>query len=671
MTRARLEFRDKGIYSLDFNDIYFDGSQGLEESRFVYSEGFEFSPREHFIIAELGFGVGLNFFLTLQRFLRAKNRPKRLFYVSLEGFYIEKELLREIYQKLGFYEEFKPLLEPFLRAYPRCKDGIYRFYFENAFLDLVFGEAGQSLKELDFKADVWYLDGFKPSVNAEMFAQSTLKEVARLCKKGACILSFSSASSLQRALRANGFLVKKVQGFKKREMVRAIFEGEAEFRAEFDAKFKEKPEFQAEIQNEFKIKPEFCPEIQNKFKAEPEFQAEFKNKFKANTEFQGEPKDKEAYFARISVPHANKRVAIIGSGIAAACLAFELSLRGFEVSVFEKNEALGSGASGNESGILSSLILKKGSPLGEFSEFAFYEASRFYAQVLGIAPSGAVEMAHTEAMKERFATQRDNALFDIRGNRAFLSEAMGIKPRQIVVSLFERAKARLNFGYEFKEYAYEKGEFCLKFKEKAEKKGFGILIYAMGAESKDFLCYDTMKLSAVRGQVTHIKPILQTPYPLSSKGYVCPPLPDLQVIGASYDRLDTDTQPHERDDTENIANVKEFLQNEPEIIGARVGFRSYSSDRFMVCGGFYDEGSYKNAYKDLLWSKKKPQSYPQSALPLYFSLAHGSRGFATAVIAARYLCGLICAEPLFVPKKFIRDIHPARFLIRALKKGLV
>ena len=102
------------------------------------------------------------------------------------------------------------------------------------------------------------------------------------------------------------------------------------------------------------------------------------------------------------MPHANKKIAIIGSGIAAACLAFELSLRGFEISVFEKNEALGSGASGNESGILSSLILKKGSPLGEFSEFAFYEASRFYAQILGITPSGAVEMAHTEAMKERF-----------------------------------------------------------------------------------------------------------------------------------------------------------------------------------------------------------------------------------------------------------------------------
>ena len=141
MNKAHLIYKDNSIYSLDFEDIYFDAQNGAEESRFVYSEAFEWAAQDTFIIAELGFGIGLNFFLTLQRFLRAKIRPKRLFYVSLEGFYIEKEHLREIYQKLGLYDEFKELLEQFLRFYPKCKDGIYRFYFENAFLDLVFGEA--------------------------------------------------------------------------------------------------------------------------------------------------------------------------------------------------------------------------------------------------------------------------------------------------------------------------------------------------------------------------------------------------------------------------------------------------------------------------------------------------------------------------------------------------
>ena len=612
MNKAHLIYKDNSIYSLDFEDIYFDAQNGVEESRFVYSEAFEWTAQDTFIIAELGFGVGLNFFLTLQRFLRAKIHPKRLFYVSLEGFYIEKAHLREIYQKLGLYDEFKELLERFLRFYPKCKDGSYRFYFENAFLDLVFGEASANLKELDFKADVWFLDGFNPRNNPQMFDERTIKEVARLSKLGASVHTFSAASSLSKALQANGFEVQKVKGFKKREMIKARLRDKCEF------------------------------------------------------------KNAQAYFEREFVPPKNNKVAIIGAGIAGASLAYELNLRGFETSVFERHETLGQGASGNESGILSTLILKKGVLLGEFSELAFYEASRFYQQNLGFVPNGALEIAHNELMKARFATQKDNPLFSMRQNSAFLEDAMSIKPKEVVAALLQNARARLYFAHEFVNFDYENGEFSLKFKDKSEQKGFGTLIYAMGAQSKDFLHFDEMKLSSVRGQVTHLKPFLQTPFGLSSKGYICPPLPNIQVIGASYDRLSADEKAHSKDDENNISDIKEFLKGDEklEIVGAKVGFRSYSSDRFAIFGAFYDEKFYKNAYKSLLWSKNKAQIPPQNVPHLYLSSAHGSRGFGTAIIAARYLCALINGEPLFLPKKFIPAIHPARFLIRALKKGL-
>ena len=612
MNKARLIYKNKGIYSLDFKDIYFDTQQGLDESRFVYSEAFEFKEQDTFIIAELGFGVGLNFFLSLQRFLKAKIRPKRLFYVSLEGFYIEKEHLRQIYQKLGLYDQFKELLEPFLRFYPKCKDGVYRFYFENAFLDLVFGEATQSLKELDFKADVWYLDGFNPRTNPGMFDESTVKQIARLSKLGASIHTFSAASILQKTLKENGFEIKKTKGFNKREMIKAYL--------------RNKPEFN----------------------------------------------DTQAYFSPVSMPPKNKQVAIIGAGIAGASLAYELNLRGFEVSVFEKNEALGQGASSNENGILSSLILKEGVLLGEFSQLAFYEASRFYQQILELFPNGALEVAHNEVMKERFNVQKHNPLFCIDKNTAFLEDAMSIEPKKVVATLLEKSAAKLYLKHEFVNFGYKNGEFSLNFKAKNAQDGFGTLIYAMGAECKDFLNFDMMKLSSVRGQVTHLKPFLKTPYALSSKGYICPPLPSLQVIGASYDRLNADKKPLEKDDENNIDNIKEFLKGDEklEIIGAKVGFRSYSSDRFGVFGAFYDESFYKEVYKSLLWNKNKAQVLPKNTPHLYLSVAHGSRGFATAIIAARYLCALIEDEPLFLPKKFIPCIHPARFLIRKLKKGL-
>ncbi|EMX4621322.1 bifunctional tRNA (5-methylaminomethyl-2-thiouridine)(34)-methyltransferase MnmD/FAD-dependent 5-carboxymethylaminomethyl-2-thiouridine(34) oxidoreductase MnmC, partial [Campylobacter jejuni] len=107
-----------------------------------------------------------------------------------------------------------------------------------------------------------------------------------------------------------------------------------------------------------------------------------------------------------------------------------------------------------------------------------------------------------------------------------------------------------------------------------------------------------------------------------------------------------------------------------EIIGSKVGFRSYSSDRFMIVGNAYDEVFYKEEYKALLWTKNKEQKPAKMSCNLYFNFAHGSRGFSTSVLAARYLCALINNEPLCLEKKYIHAIHPARFLIRKLKKGL-
>ncbi|EOH3369459.1 bifunctional tRNA (5-methylaminomethyl-2-thiouridine)(34)-methyltransferase MnmD/FAD-dependent 5-carboxymethylaminomethyl-2-thiouridine(34) oxidoreductase MnmC, partial [Campylobacter jejuni] len=457
-----------------------------------------------------------------------------------------------------------------------------------------------------------YLDGFSPNKNSQMFDGNLIFEVARLSKKNTQICTFSSASFLQKKLKKYGFRVEKTKGFRKREMIKAYLENELEF------------------------------------------------------------KDKEAYFSRTFSSLKNKKVAIIGAGISSAVLAYELSLRGFKIDVFEKHLELGKGASGNESGILSSLILKPKVNLGEFSELSFIEASRFYRQILDLKFKGVVEFAHNDLMQERFDTQRENVLFKISKNQAFLEEGGVIFPKNLVKNLFEKSKACIYFNHEFQAYKFENECFTLKFKNDIVKSDYAVLIYAMGADTKDFVFYDEMKLSKVRGQVTHLKPFLNTPFPLSSKAYICPVKDDLQVIGASYDRLDTSLESKEEDDKQNIENIAEFIDKNTklEIIGSKVGFRSYSSDRFMIVGNAYDEVFYKEEYKALLWTKNKEQKLAKMSCNLYFNFAHGSRGFSTSVLAARYLCALINNEPLCLEKKYIHAIHPARFLIRKLKKGL-
>lgn len=612
MKKARVIFKDNTPYSLDFEDFYFNSQEGVEESRFVYTEAFEWEECESFIIAETGFGIGLNFFLTLQNFLKTKKRPKRLFYVSVEGFYLEPSFLREAYKRLGIYGEIKELLEQFLLFYPKCAKGIYRFYFKDCFLDLVFDDISV-LKCLEFEANIWYLDGFSPSKNSLMFDENTLFEIARLSKLNATILSFSSSSFLQKNLKHCGFDVAKVKGFRKREMVRAFLKHKKQMT------------------------------------------------------------NKEAYFQKVSAKFENKKVAIIGAGISGALLAYELSLRGFEVEIFEKNATLYEGASSNESGILSSLILNPQSALGNFSLNAFVEASRFYRQILDLKLKGVYEFAYTLQMQQRFFTQKDNAYFQIAQNKAFLDYGGHIYPKEILSSLFEKAGVKIYFNHHFSHYERENETFNLIFKNASKRCKFGILIYALGADAKDFLHYEAMLLSRVRGQLTHLKPFFKTEFPLSSKAYICPPKSNLQVIGATYDRLNVNPKGQRKDDEENLEKIKEFLRGdeEIEIIGSRVGFRSYSSDRFCIAGAAYDEEFYKQNYKALLWHKNKPQISPQNIPNLYLSLAQGSRAFSSSVLCARYLCALINDEPLGFYADFIPHIHPARFLIRKLKKGLL
>lgn len=107
MKKANLIFKDNTPFSLDFDDFYFNSKDGLNESKFVYSEAFEFEENDTFIIAESGFGIGLNFFLTLKRFLQAKKRPKNYFTPALRVFILKKTSLEKFIKSLDFMKNLK------------------------------------------------------------------------------------------------------------------------------------------------------------------------------------------------------------------------------------------------------------------------------------------------------------------------------------------------------------------------------------------------------------------------------------------------------------------------------------------------------------------------------------------------------------------------------------
>ena len=244
----------------EFGDVYFSHADGLAESRHVFLAHNQLPERlanladkQCFTVAELGFGTGLNFLATWQlwRQLRAK-KPQltsaRLHFISTEKYPIP---LNDLTQILLLWAQRAPelaeLIKELLANYPPLIAGCHRLNFidDNITLDIWLGDADDSLASLaTFESlatlntetainrpyvDAWFLDGFAPSCNESLWAESIFTQMQRLSHTGTTAATYSCAGIVKRGLQANGFSIKKVKGFgRKREMLMAAMVDNAE-----------------------------------------------------------------------------------------------------------------------------------------------------------------------------------------------------------------------------------------------------------------------------------------------------------------------------------------------------------------------------------------------------------------------------------------------------------
>jgi len=227
---AQLDFSRPGTpASTQFDDIYFSVDGGLDECRDVYLRGCglpeRWQGREDFTIAELGFGTGLNFLAALEMW--AKHRPSetaRLHFISVEGFPLSKAQLERAYSD---WDEMPSGAREMIAAWPDCVKGVHHIAFENGVrLTLIHDAVEPALQHLDFAADAWFLDGFSPSKNPDMWSEEILKRVYDLSSPGCRVGTFTVAGDVRRGLAAAGFEVSKQPGFgRKRERLEAIKPG--------------------------------------------------------------------------------------------------------------------------------------------------------------------------------------------------------------------------------------------------------------------------------------------------------------------------------------------------------------------------------------------------------------------------------------------------------------
>lgn len=212
----------------DYGDIYFSVEGGLTETETVFLKGCglpeRWQGRKQFVIGELGFGSGLNFLAAWQLWERTKPQNGHLHFISIEKHPFDKAALS---RALTLWPELEARKDRLLALWPGRVKGLHRLHISpSVTLTLIHDDIDAAFSQTDAKADAWFLDGFSPAKNPDMWSGRVMQNVAKHSAPGARVGTFTVAGAVRQALIAAGFEVEKKEGFgRKRHRLEARFPG--------------------------------------------------------------------------------------------------------------------------------------------------------------------------------------------------------------------------------------------------------------------------------------------------------------------------------------------------------------------------------------------------------------------------------------------------------------
>lgn len=219
--QAQIDWRNGVPISARFDDPYFSLDDGLAEKRHVFLGGNDLPVRfgGHFHVAELGFGTGLNFLVTCAAWDQA-GRPGTLRFTSFEAFPMSPT---DMAQALAAFPTLGVRAATMIDTVDR---GSGPYDLDGVILDIVRGDARLTIGDWNGFADAWYLDGFSPIKNPEMWQIDLLCSIAAHTRPGGTLASYTAAGQVRRDLATVGFEVTRVPGYgRKRHMTRARLPG--------------------------------------------------------------------------------------------------------------------------------------------------------------------------------------------------------------------------------------------------------------------------------------------------------------------------------------------------------------------------------------------------------------------------------------------------------------
>jgi tRNA 5-methylaminomethyl-2-thiouridine biosynthesis bifunctional protein len=212
-----------------FDDIYFSAEDGLAETQHVFIQGNDlpraWAGKNSFVICETGFGTGLNFLTAWKLFDETAKNAQGLDFISFEKYPLTSKAIKSALAPWAQY--FGRRIDTLCDNYPLRIAGFHRIKMSsNITLTLIFDDVNDAIQQISTTVDCWFLDGFTPAKNPDMWSDTLFQNMAQLSRKGTSFATFTAAGDVRRGLTESGFSVEKKKGFgRKRDMIAGKFEG--------------------------------------------------------------------------------------------------------------------------------------------------------------------------------------------------------------------------------------------------------------------------------------------------------------------------------------------------------------------------------------------------------------------------------------------------------------
>ncbi len=736
LNTASIDWRDDQPYSRTFSDVYFSSVDACRETQHVFIDANRLTERwgqlddnASFTIVETGFGAGLNFLTSAQLWLEQGPKNGLLHFASIEKHPLSRE---DFARAIKAWPQFVSISEQLIEQYPPPIPGFHRIYLDpvrdnpaslqhqhkdqhrhRIALTLIFADAEQALTQLrqsehpgfrkhrQFSVDAWFLDGFAPANNPEMWTTDIYQAIADLSDTQTSLSTFTAATLVRRGLEEVGFKLNKISGYGlKREMLKGQFGAEA-------IKAEPKPE----------LKPELKPESRQDSKYRRKSRVRLPPPW--HIDARKDPSLSSPTAQRNTIDNNQpKQAAIIGAGIAGCSTAFALAQRGWEVTLYDPAGSPGAGASGNSQGIIYPRLSPEASFLSRFNLSALAFATRFYSRFWDQSDTGGspingsrcgilvlpeqssdqkvfAKIAANFDSCDDFVSLLDTALnvdeiqaisgVDLDATTALYFPSLGwIKPQKICEQLTHHKNIQLQqarIEHLIRDIANDR--WLLKTDNPADNYSAKTAVLATSYQSKGFDAAQHLPLKAIRGQIS-ISPATSASQALKTvvcgAGYLAPASSKVHSFGATYHLNDSAENVRDRDHLLNLETLALTDPTLPSLLGqpsistltGRAALRCTTPDYLPVLGRAPNFERFLEDFAPLRQDARADIALAGSYWPdLYIHCGLGSRGFTYAPLGAELLAGLINKEVPVLPVDLQMALHPGRFIIRDLKRQRV